>query len=144
MQRVIGFWMLVILPASTCFAGPAAPYSDISVPEKKASVELVIPFGGPRDNPDYKPRLQLSFDTRLPRSLRASQGIQPSDQFRKSTIGFTLASNPNLYVNGRQFAATGQHFNISTLGWVGIGAGVLLAGGAVLLADAIKDSECCE
>ena len=148
MRHIAKFFTLLLAPTSACYAAPELPYADMIMPEKKASVELVIPFGGQRENRenrDYKPRLQLSFDTRLPASYRANQqSVHSTERFRSSKIGFTLASNPEIYLNGRHFAATERRSNISTLGWVGIGAAVLITGGVLVLSDALNDSDCCE
>jgi hypothetical protein len=145
MRRIAKFFTLLLAPMSACYAAPELPYADMIMPEKKASVELMIPFGGQRENRDYKPRLQLSFDARLPQSYRANQqSVHRGERFRSSKIGFTLASNPEIYLNGRHFAAAERRSNISTLGWVGIGAAVLITGGVLVLSDALNDSECCE
>lgn len=145
MRHIAKFFTLLLAPTSACYAAPELLYPDMIMPEKKASVELVVPFGDQRANRDYKPRLQLSFDTRLPASYRANQQrVHSTERFRSSKIGFTLASNPEIYLNGRHFAATERRSNISTLGWVGIGAAVLITGGVLVLSDALNDSECCE
>lgn len=141
MQRIAKFCMLVIAPSSACFAAPELSYSDMSVPEQKASVELVIPFDGQRKNSGHKPRLQLSFDTRLPQNYRASQqSIHRTERFRSSKIGFTLASNPEIYLNDRHFATAERRANISTLGWVGIGAAVLITGVVLVGYEALDDA----
>ena len=141
MRRIAKFYMLVLAPASACYAAPELPYAETIMPEKKASVELVIPFGAQRDNRDLKPRLQLSFDTRLHENYRANQhSVHRTEPFRSSKIGFTLASNPEIYLNGRHFAAADRRTNISTLGWVGIGAAVLVAGVVVVGYEALDDA----
>ena len=145
MRLIARFCMLVLVPTSACVAASESPYADMTMPEKKASIELVVPFGGQRENRDFKPRLQLSFDTRLPQGYRTSQqSVQHTERFRSSKIGLTLASNPEIYLNGRHFAAVERRSNISTLGWVGISAAVLITGGVVVLSDALNDSRCCE
>lgn len=141
MQRIAKFCMLVIAPTSACLAAPQSPYADMTMPEQRASVELVIPFGGQRQISEHKPRLQLSFDTRLPQNYRTSQqSIRRDERFRSSKIGFTLASNPEIYLNDRHFAATERRSNISTLGWVGIGAAVLITGVVLVGYEALDDA----
>lgn len=141
MRRIAEFCMIVLAPASSCWAAPHSPYADNMMSERRASVELVIPFGGQRSTPDYKPRLQLSLDARLPQTNRTNQhSIHDTERFRSSKIGFTLASNPQIYMNGKVFAAAERRSNISTLGWVGIGALVLISGVVVVGYDALDDA----
>ena len=140
MRRVVKFFMCVLAPSSACFAAPPSSYADMSLPEQRASVELVVPFGVERKSSDHKPRLQLSFGSRLPQSYRLDQKtLQRTEQFRSSKIGFTLDSNPEIYLNGKHFAAAERRSNLSTLAWIGIGAGVL-TGAFLVWYDALNDA----
>ncbi len=137
MRRVVKFCLCVVAPSSACYAAPPSSYADMSLSEQRASVEFVVPFGGGRKSSDHKPRLQLSLDSRVPQHYRLDQkNVNRAERFRSSKIGFTLASNPEIYLNGRHFAAAERRNNLSTLGWIGIGAavvtGVVLVGYEVL------------
>lgn len=140
MRRIVKFWLCVLAPSSACYAAPPSSYADMSLPEQRASVELVVPFGVERKSSDHKPRLQLSFDTRSPQNYSLDQKtIHRTERFRSSKIGFTLDSNPEIYLNGRHFAAAERRNNLSTLGWIGVGAGVL-TGAFLVWVDALEDA----
>ena len=103
-------------------------------------MELVVPFGGEQKSSDHKPRLQLSLDARLSQNYRLDQkSVDHVERFRSSKIGFTLDSNPEIYLNGRHFAAAERRNNLSTLGWIGVGAGVL-TGAFLVWVDALEDA----
>ena len=140
MRRVVKFFMCVLAPSSACYAAPPSSYADMSLSEQRASVEFVVPFGMERKSSDHKPRLQLSLHARLPQNYSLDQkSVHRAERFRSSKIGFTLDSNPEIYLNGRHFAAAERRNNLSTLGWIGIGAGVL-TGAFLVWYDALDDA----
>lgn len=57
----------------------------------------------------------------------------------ETRIGLSLETDRKLPLNGRPVEKA-QRNNISTTGWIAIGVGVVLAGGAVLVADAARDA----
>lgn len=141
MLRLVKICMMVIMPASACNAGSPSPYAGVGLAEQRVSAGLIIPLGGQRSNSSSKPRLQLSFDTRLPHNDEMDQlALNHPQRFRSSKIGFTLASNPEIYLNDRHFSAPDPRHSLSTLGWVGVGLAVTLVGGAVVLRDGLIDA----
>jgi hypothetical protein len=96
--------------------------------EQRASVAMVIPFGGNRDASESRPRIELQLDQRQrnldltdPRDL--GTGIEP----RTVRIGYTVAGDPQFMLNGRSLAPSRDRHNLSAKDGVLIGLGVLAA-----------------
>ena len=65
----------------------------------------------------------------------SSTGVRPHE----TRIGFSLERKNQLLLNGQPIDKERRN-NVSTVGWIAIGAGVLLIGGFLLVADAARDA----
>ncbi len=90
--------------------------------------------------------MELVFDHRQ----RDANGLEVRDSFNRTTtktmrLGFSLAGEPKMMMNGREMPEFGVRKNISTGVWIGLG--VLTAAGIGLLViseglDCDADEEC--
>jgi hypothetical protein len=113
------------------FRDPAFSRSEGSV-----GVGLTIPFGTARQKAPPRVELRLARDVVNMDGSRQSNGGVPLMETR---IGFSLERERRLLVNGRPIEKERRN-NISTVGWIAIGVGVVVIGGVVLVADAARDA----
>ena len=98
---------------------------------------MTIPIGGDREKAPPRVELRLTRDVVNFDGTRQSSnsGISPHE----TRIGFSLERDNRLLLNGQPID-TAQRNNVSTVGWIAIGAGVVLIGGVLLVADAARDA----
>lgn len=120
-------------------AAAQSAYSPAQRDFRSGSVNagIVIPFGGSGSSAERAPRLEAWSEPG-----RSHQGPELSLRSDRegayglpTRLGVTLASNPRMMANGREIPGQDDRHGVSTLGWVGIGLGVVvIAAGAILIA----------
>ncbi|WP_428627700.1 hypothetical protein [Sphingopyxis sp.] len=97
---------------------------------------LTIPIGGDRKKAPPRVELRLTRDVvNFDGNRQSSSGIGPTE----TRIGFSLERERRFLLNGRPLDKA-QRNNVSTVGWIAIGVGVVVIGGVVLTADALRDA----
>jgi hypothetical protein len=98
---------------------------------------LTIPIGGQHKKAPPRVELRLTRDVVNFDGTRqsSSTGVRPHE----TRIGFSLERKNRLLLNGQPID-TMRRNNVSTVGWIAIGAGVVLIGGVLLVADAARDA----
>lgn len=110
--------------------------SSFSRPEGSVGVGVTIPFGGNRKKDPARVELRIARDMV---NMDGSRQSATSLRTMETRIGFSLEHDRRLLVNGRP-VDTKRRNNVSTVGWIAIGAGVALVIGGVLFADAVNDA----
>ncbi|NJS13603.1 MAG: hypothetical protein HC788_02065 [Sphingopyxis sp.] len=135
-----------LLVATSMMTSPAAAQhmttqgSGLQRAEAVVAVGITIPIGGSKRSDPARVDLRMTRDT-----LQAD-GSRLSDltgRPLRTSIGLALDRNMenHLLINGRPLPEKDQRLGISTVGWVAIGVGVLVVGGAVLYQVADDASE---
>lgn len=107
-----------------------------SRPEAMVGIGLTIPFGGSRKKDPARVEMRIARDVvNSDGSRQSATTLRPME----TRIGFSLESERRLLINGRPFERE-RRTNVSTAGWIAIGAAVVLIGGALLVADAASDA----
>lgn len=136
MRSIVALALIAALTTSAV-AEPASFHgSAFSKPEGVVGLGLTVPFGGSRKKDP--PRLEL----RVARDVVNMDGSRQSISMMRpieTRIGFSLEAEKRLLINGRPLDTTRRN-NVSTVGWIAIGAGVALVVGGVLFADALRDA----
>ncbi len=135
-MRIIGGLFISAALATSALAEPLAYQNGLSRVDGVVGLGLTIPLGGTRQK--APPRVEL----RLTRDMVSIDGTRLSNHgipLNETRIGVSLERDNRLLLNGRPIE-TARRNNVSTVGWIAIGAGVVLIGGAVLLADAARDA----
>lgn len=136
-MRIIGGVLVSAALTTAAVAEPMAYQSGMSRVDGVVGVGLTIPIGGQRK--EAPPRVEL----RLTRDVVNFDGTRQSSSSavrpHETRIGFSLERERRLLVNGQPIDKA-QRNNVSTAGWIAIGAGVLLVGGFLLVADAARDA----
>ncbi len=135
-MRIIGGLLISMALATSVAAEPLAYQNGLSRVDGVVGLGLTIPLGGNRQK--APPRVEL----RLTRDMVTTDGTRLSNRgipLNETRIGVSLERDNRLLLNGRPIN-TKRRNNVSTVGWIAIGAGIILIGGAVLLADAARDA----
>lgn len=135
-MRIIGGLFISAALATSALAEPLAYQNGLSRVDGVVGLGLTIPLGGTRQK--APPRVEL----RLTRDMVSIDGTRLSNHgipLNETRIGVSLERDNRLLLNGRPIE-TARRNNVSTVGWIAIGVGVVLIGGAVLLADAARDA----
>lgn len=135
-MRIIGGLLISAALATSAVAEPLAYQNGLSRVDGVVGIGLTIPMGGTRQK--APPRVEL----RLTRDVVNMDGTRLSNsgaRLNETRIGFSLERDNRLLLNGRPVDTTRRN-NVSTVGWIAIGAGVVLIGGALLVADAARDA----
>lgn len=136
MRTIAAMAMSAVLTAPGLAQPPGFRDAALSRPEGVVGVGLTIPFGGVRQKEAPRVELRVARDVvNFDGSRQSSVGFRPIE----TRIGFSLEPDRKLLLNGRPLD-TKRRNNVSTAGWIAIGVGVLLIGGAVLVADAASDA----
>ena len=136
-MRIIGGLVISAALTTSVVAQPMAYQSGMSRVDGVVGVGLTIPIGGQHKKAPPRVELRLTRDVvNVDGTRQSSTGsIRPHE----TRIGVSLERENRLLLNGRPID-TAQRNNVSTVGWIAIGAGVLLIGGALLVADAARDA----
>lgn len=136
-MRIIGGLLMSAGLMTSAVAEPLAFQNGLTRVEGVVGLGVSIPIGGNRKK--APPRVEL----RLTRDVINSDGTRQSSTSSmrpiETRIGFSLERNRRLFLNGQPIDRT-QRNNVSTVGWIAIGVGVVLIGGALLVADAARDA----
>lgn len=135
-MRIIGGLLIGAALTTSAMAEPLAYQNGLSRVDGVVGLGLTIPLGGNRQK--APPRVEL----RLTRDMVNIDGTRLSNRgipLNETRIGVALQRDNRLLLNGRPID-TKRRNNVSTVGWIAIGAGIILIGGAVLLADAARDA----
>lgn len=136
-MRIIGGLLISAALTTSAVAEPMAYQSGMSRVDGVVGLGLTIPIG--RQHKKAPPRVEL----RLTRDVvnfdgtrqSSNMGVRPTE----TRIGFSLERERRFLLNG-QPVDKAQRNNVSTVGWIAIGAGVVLIGGALLVAEAARDA----
>lgn len=136
-MRIIGGLVISAALTTSVVAQPMAYQSGMSRVDGVVGLDLTIPIGGQHKKAPPRVELRLTRDVvNVDGTRQSSTGsIRPHE----TRIGVSLERENRLLLNGRPID-TAQRNNVSTVGWIAIGAGVLLIGGALLVADAARDA----
>ena len=136
-MRIIGGLLISAVLTTSAVAEPMAYQSGMSRVDGVVGLGLTIPIGGERKKSPPRVELRLTRDVLNFDGTRqsSSTGVRPHE----TRIGFSLERERRLLVNGLPIDKA-QRNNVSTVGWIAIGAGVLLIGGFLLVADAARDA----
>jgi hypothetical protein len=96
--------------------------------ETQVMAAVTLPLGRSADKRETAPRFELLVRNRTPEATPDRQSSLIGQlRWRESRIGFTLDEKPNLLVNGSLPPEGDRRDGVSTLGWVAIGAGAVVA-----------------
>lgn len=99
--------------------------SSADVRGTRVQVGVVIPFGGAGSKSERAPRVETwSEPVRIDRA--GAPLLSGDDVARPVRLGISLERQPQLMINGRAMPKSADGNRISTLGWVGIGVGVVV------------------
>lgn len=136
-MRILGGILVSAALTTAAVAEPMAYQSGMSRVDGVVGVGLTIPIGGQQKK--APPRIEL----RLTRDVVNFDGTRQSSissiRPHETRIGFSLERERRLLVNGQPIDRA-QRNNVSTVGWIAIGVGVVAIGGLVLAADALRDA----
>lgn len=136
-MRIIGGLLISAALTTSAVAEPMAYQIGMSRVDGVVGLGLTIPIGGQRKKAPPRVELRLTRDVVNFDGTRqsSSSSIRPHE----TRIGFSLERKNQLLLNGRPID-TARRSNVSTVGWIAIGAGVVLIGGVLLVADAARDA----
>lgn len=128
LYRTISLFLAASLPSTAIaqsFPNGGHPWDQ----EQRASVGVVIPFGGARDAAERKPRIELQLDQGQ-RRIGAEQSPRNRQDGARPTVrfGFTITEEPQVMLNGRAVPRAGDRNNFSATDGLLVGLGVLAAG----------------
>jgi len=135
-MRIIGGLLISAALTTSAMAEPLAYQNGLSGVDGVAGVGLTIPLGGSRHKAPPRVELRLTRDVVNMDGTRLSNRGIPLNETR---IGVSLERDNRLLLNGKPID-TKRRNNVSTVGWIAIGAGVVLIGGFLLVADAARDA----
>jgi hypothetical protein len=136
-MRILGGILVSAALTTAAVAEPMAYQSGMSRVDGVVGVGLTIPIGGQQKKAPPRIELRLTRDVVNFDGTRqsSSSNIRPHE----TRIGFSLERERRLLVNGQPIDRA-QRNNVSTVGWIAIGVGVVAIGGLVLAADALRDA----
>ena len=135
-MRILGGLVIGAALTTSAMAEPLAYQNGLTRVDGVVGVGLTIPIGGERTKAPPRVELRLTRDVvGFDGTRQSSSGYRPNE----TRIGFSLERDNRLLLNGRPID-TSRRNNVSTVGWIAIGAGVVLVGGALLVADAVRDA----
>lgn len=136
-MRILGGILVSAALTTAAVAEPMTYQSGMSRVDGVVGVGLTIPIGGQQKK--APPRIEL----RLTRDVVNFDGTRQSSissiRPHETRIGFSLERERRLLVNGQPIDRA-QRNNVSTVGWIAIGVGVVAIGGLVLAADSLRDA----
>ena len=136
-MRIIGGLLISAVLTTSAVAEPMAYQSGMSRVDGVVGLGLTIPIGGERKK--SPPRVELRLTRDVVNFDGTRQSSTSSIRPHETRIGFSLERDNRLLLNGRPIG-TAQRTYVSTIGWIAIGAGVVLIGGVLLVADAARDA----
>ena len=136
-MRIIGGLLISAVLTTSAVAEPMAYQSGMSRVDGVVGLGLTIPIGGERKK--SPPRVELRLTRDVVNFDGTRQSSTSSIRPHETRIGFSLERDNRLLLDGRPIG-TAQRNNVSTIGWIAIGAGVVLIGGVLLVADAARDA----
>lgn len=136
-MRIIGGLLIIAALTTSAVAEPMAYQSGMSRVDGVVGLGLTIPIGGQYKKAPPRVELRLTRDVVNFDGTRQSSsiGVRPHE----TRIGVSLERKNQLLLNGQPIDTTRRN-NVSTIGWIAIGAGVVLIGGVLLVADAARDA----
>lgn len=129
--------------AALASAGSAQAQSNLASSQnathvQRANVGIIIPFGRSGSPSETAPRIEAWTDrARQDAGSRiriADSGNRPA--IKPLRFGLSLENQPRALVNGRVVMQPGNRHGVSTVGWVGIGVGVVVIIGALAVSGA--------
>ena len=131
-----------ILTGLLVCAVPGASFAQTAdIPDRRVTLGLTIPFGNAANRTETEPRMELRFDHRYygQREFdKVDLKLRPVRQSMR--MGVTLSEDHAFMLNGREMPKTANRSNLSTAAWIGIGAVVLIGGGALILYKVADDA----
>ena len=136
-MRIIGGLLISAALMTSAVAEPMAYQNGMSRVDGVVGLGLTIPIGNQHKKAPPRVELRLTRDVVNFDGTRqsSSTGVRPHE----TRIGFSLERKNQLLLNGQPIDKERRN-NVSTVGWIAIGAGVLLIGGFLLVADAARDA----
>ena len=121
-------------------AGPVDNLASSGPRDARVQVGIVIPLGGGGTDAEQAPRIEAWSEQRAQRPLPQARlrFDQDPNSSRPVRLGINFGGNTRLMIDGREMRGQDKHHNISTLGWVGIGAGVAVIVFGVFALDAFN------
>ncbi|MFM6930740.1 MAG: hypothetical protein ACKOUT_00680 [Novosphingobium sp.] len=105
---------------STVAPGPS-PRSD-----SRVKLGIVLPLGSSGTRAENAPRVE-AWSERVRRTESAGNSLDTVRSASFSRLGVSLTRQPRLLVNGREIPQQPNQHNVSAVGWVAIGVGVVAA-----------------
>lgn len=136
-MRIFGGKLVSAALTTAAVAEPMAYQSGMSRVDGVVGVGLTIPIGGQQKK--APPRIELRLTRDVVNFDGTRQSSSSSIRPHETRIGFSLERETRLLVNGQRIDKA-QRNNVSTVGWIAIGVGVVVIGGLVLAADALRDA----
>lgn len=136
-MRILGGILVSAALTAAAVAEPMAYQSGMSRVDGVVGVGLTIPIGGQQKK--APPRIELRLTRDFVNFDGTRQSSSSSIRPHETRIGFSLERERRLLVNGQPIDRA-QRNNVSTVGWIAIGVGVVAIGGLVLAADALRDA----
>ena len=136
-MRIIGGLIISAALTTSAVAEPLAFQNGLTRVEGVVGLGVSIPIGGDRKKAPPRVELRLTRDVINFDGTRQSSnnGVRPIE----TRIGFSLERERRFLLNGQSMDKA-QRNNMSTVGWIAIGAGIALIGGFLLVADAARDA----
>lgn len=135
-MRILGGLLIGAALTTSVAAQPLGYQDGLSRIDGVVGVGLTIPIGGQKAKDPPRVELRLTRDVvGFDGTRQSKSSIRPHE----TRIGFSLERDNRLLLNGRPID-TRERNNVSTVGWIAIGAGIVLIGGALLVADAARDA----
>ncbi|WP_293703298.1 MULTISPECIES: hypothetical protein [unclassified Sphingopyxis] len=136
-MRILGGILGSAALTTAAVAEPMAYQSGMIRVDGVVGVGLTIPIGGQQKK--APPRIELRLTRDVVNFDGTRQSSSSSIRPHETRIGFSLERERRLLVNGQPIDRA-QRNNVSTVGWIAIGVGVVVIGGLVLAADALRDA----
>lgn len=136
-MRILGGILVSAALTTAAVAEPMTYQSGMSRVDGVVGVGLTIPIGG--QHKKAPPRIELRLTRDVVNFDGTRQSSSSSIRPHETRIGFSLERERRLLVNGQPIDRA-QRNNVSTVGWIAIGVGVVAIGGLVLAADALRDA----
>jgi hypothetical protein len=126
----------LIVTGTSAVAQSTNTMSDTRMRESSARVGIVIPLGSGGSKAERAPRLEAWSDHRSQRDEFQLRLRDDRDVAQPLRLGVTIGEQPRMIANGREVPGQQDRKNVSALGWVGIGVGVVVILGAVFFYEA--------
>ena len=136
-MRIIGGLIVSAALTTSAVAEPMTFQNGLTRVEGVVGRGVSIPIGG--DRKKYPPRVELRLTRDVVNFDSTRQSPNSSIRPTETRIGFSLERSRRFLLNGQPIDRA-QRNNVSTVGWIAIGAGVVLIGGFLHGADAVRDS----